>query len=337
MQARTKIAGMAANARRWPRVETVDRESDVDADRETANEPRLSRSGFERLMAEVPEIGAIQVSVSTPAVTVEATLTAGKSDCRDDRAILTLEDGGAARIHLDAVGAVVARREDSEFPSGAIVISDWHGRASWSVRPAEGSDGERFWWLVSKALDAEGEFVASPPSHANQRVSRGGFRPHAVHAAWTALRDPDRLNGLLDFHRLSRLDAFRAVAPELARPMSGRALEGLMRHLVATGTALSLRIGTTVGELRETTRLSRVGGTSESLRLATPRTLLRLRGAPHTQAFQVRYPGASETNTVELCGADGDLVFSARAAIGHDVAEWDVACARLSEGVVPRS
>jgi hypothetical protein len=103
-----------------------------------------------------------------------------------------------------------------------------------------------------------------------------------------------------------------------------------VRHLLATRTALSLRMGSALGSLLETASLARVGSTSTSLRLATPRTSIRLHDAQMTQTFWVRYPAADDSpSTIEMCGQDGNLALALRPPVGHDARAWDHACARL--------
>ncbi|MHC1480496.1 hemin-degrading factor [Frateuria aurantia] len=162
-----------------------------------------------------------------------------------------------------------------------------------------------------------------------------------LQADWRGLNDPHQFVGLLNRHKLGRLQALRLVGEPMARQVAQGSIGQVLESAAASGLGLMVFVGSPGVVQIHSGQVQRVQRMGPWLNVLDADFNLHLREDHVASSWQVKKPGPEgEINSLELYDAEGHLivqVFGYRKPGKPELAEWRALADGLAGAVAERA
>lgn len=205
----------------------------------------------------------------------------------------------ASAFHIREIGARGERQ--------SIQFFDHQGDAVLKVYTTDNTDFNAWGRLLAKFIFADNPDLALQAAPENLMTPAAD--PRQVEADWRTLRDVHQFFGLLKRHQLTRQQAFRLVADDLARQVDNTALEQLLGQAKRDGNEIMIFVGNRGAVQIFTGTVEKLQPVDSWINIFNPGFTLHLMADAIAESWVIRKPiGDGFVTSLELFASDGTQI-----------------------------
>ena len=189
----------------------------------------------------------------------------------------------------------------------SIQFFDRQGDALLKVYTTDNTDFSAWGQMLAKFIYADNPSLALKP--AENAVMTPAPDAHQVEAEWRTMRDVHQFFGLLKRHQLTRQQAFRLVADDLALQVDNTALEQVLQRALQDKNEIMIFVGNRGCVQIFTGVVEKIVPMDNWINIFNPEFTLHLRADAIAESWITRKPGADGfVTSLELFAADGTQI-----------------------------